>query len=119
MATADLKYDDTNQFNRTIFPYWDPLAVGDDGQWLEVPNHTDIHFTAGGDYSGGLFVLEGTDFPDKSNPVTLVYAKNGTAISHASAAQGGQVLDAPRFIRPKLTGGTGSVQIYMKINKAA
>lgn len=92
------------------------LGGADNGVPWRLSNYQDKFLQINGTFGGATVVLEGTNDFNSADPnqcpstatwSTLVFAKDGSAISETTA-EAGQILDCPLWIRPKTTGGTGS-----------
>lgn len=92
---------------------WGVLAVsGDIGDTQPVNNRTLASVQVDGGFgTGGTVVLEGSN--DGTTWATLVN-NAGTSISCAAACFHG-VRDQPRFVRPRLSAGTGSITLTVRL----
>jgi hypothetical protein len=114
---AEVKLDSINIGNVQVVKW--TLGNADTGQpWLRA-NHQDKFLQINGTFGGATVILQGTNDYNADNPnqppasatwTTLVYAKDGAAISETSA-DGGQILDCPLWIRPSSSGGTGTAAV--------
>jgi len=87
---------------------WAALANGDDGNPLEVQDDNDHCVQFIGTFgAGGTIVWQGSN--NGTNWETLTDAQ-GLAISKTAAALE-QVVEAPRYVRPNVTGGDGTTAI--------
>jgi hypothetical protein len=101
--------------SRSLVIAWSAMANGDDGQPMPHSAYTDKSVQVSGTFGvGGSLRLEGSN--------------NGTDWAPLSDPQGGsldivsakikQVVEATRFIRPRVTGGDGTtslaVHLYVK-----
>jgi hypothetical protein len=97
-----------------VIVQWAPLANGDVGAWVQLPEWADrtvhIYGTFG---AGGTIVIQGsneTGFPPApANPITLT-DQNGVAMSYTAAALK-QMTEAPLQVRPSCTAGDGTTSL--------
>lgn len=111
---AEVPYTTQNWGNTQAIKW--TLGNADTGQpWLRS-NFQDKYVQINSTFGGATVILQGTNAFDPANPnvcpstavwSTLVYAKDGAAISETSA-DAGQILDCPLWIRPSSSGGTGT-----------
>lgn len=91
---------------------WATLANGDDGTPFEFVDWADRTIHVYGTFGvGGTVVLEGSN--DGTNYVTLTDS-NGAAMSFTAAACK-QINEAPRFVRPRVTGGDGTTALTFSL----
>jgi len=110
MATFSVATDTVNGSGGRVFVNtWTAMAAnGDVGEAIEHVSCRDRCVTFTGTWgSGGTAVLQGSN--DETNWFTLKDLA-GTAISKTADGLS-QVGDMPRYIRPMLTAGTGSIDI--------
>lgn len=83
---------------------WTGLTTSDTGAPLEAPGFTDASYQVTGTFGGATVTIEGSN--DGTNYVTLT-DPSATAISFTATGLS-QILQIVRFIRPKVTGGSGA-----------
>ncbi len=86
---------------------WAGLATGDDGGWVELPEHADARSVQViGTFAGATVSLEGSnqDTPTVSAPLTNAA---GAAIA-LTAAGLARVSEPVRWVRPVVTSGTAT-----------
>lgn len=118
MATRAFTIERVQSFrDDAVVVVWTGLLNGDDGQRYENPGRADrsIQFT-GTPSVGGTIILEGSNLP---NPATnadyfVLSDPSSTAISK-TAASIEAVLELPRWIRPRVTGGDGSTNFQARL----
>lgn len=87
---------------------WSGLLNTDDGRAWLAEDFADMCIQVAGTFGvGGTVVFEGSN--DGSNWFTLNDAQ-GTAVSKTAAAIE-QVVEAPRFVRPRVTAGDGTTNL--------
>lgn len=97
---------------------WTGLLNGDDGQWFDTLDFADISIEVGGTFGvGGTLIIEGSNLA--TPPATSVAAHTlndpqGNALSF-TAAKMEQVLEMPRWIRPRVTGGDGTTSLTVNL----
>ena len=85
---------------------WLALGGTDTGAWYEASAWQDRSVHVGGVFGGATVVIEGSNADDKSDPISLRDpAGNNLTFSAAGLKQ---ILELPRWIRPKVTAGVGS-----------
>ena len=95
---------------------WTGLATNDTGQPVELPEFGDRTVTVEGTFGGATIVFNGSNdgvgYYNCTDP-------QGTAFSKAVAAM--EVIEeAPRFVRPEVTGGAGvALQCRMYARRGA
>jgi hypothetical protein len=96
----------------TLYIEWGPIASGDVGAAVEVPNHPDKTVQISGTFGDGTMSIQGTN---ETNPdgtpvlasfLPLVDPQGG--VITATSAKIEQILENPRWIRPSMSGATGS-----------
>lgn len=92
--------------NAALFT-WTLLANGDTGEVLDQLDYTDACIQFGGTFASGTIVWEGSN--DGVTFFTLNDAQS-SAISK-SAASIEQVAEVPRYVRPRVSAGTGSTSL--------
>lgn len=94
---------------------WSALGNADDGAPFETKWHRDFCVTIiATAYGSATIVLEGSN--DGTNYITLADPQ-GNALSFTTGNRLEQLLEVPRYIRPRTSGGTGTniaVQLYAK-----
>lgn len=91
---------------------WTGLLNTDDGSPVELPSYADRSVQVSGTFGvGGTIVLEGSN--NGTNYVTLRDVL-GSDIS-LTAAGIRTVLDLPRLIRPRVTGGDGTTNLAVTL----
>ena len=99
----------TIQFSSTrddaIVTTWAALAGTDNGSPFRVPSSADLTFQVTGTFGGATCTLQGSN--DGTNWHTLT-AKSGTSGMAYTSAAVHSCNETPLFVRPNITGGTGS-----------
>ena len=91
---------------------WTGLLNGDTGAPLSLPDYADLTATFEGTFgAGGTILLEGS--LDGVNYITLTDPQ-GTSISK-TAASIESVVEAPRYIRPRVSAGDGTTNLQCRI----
>lgn len=90
--------------NNAAIYTWASMATGDTGTPLQGPGFTDASYQVGGTFGGATVVIEGSN--DGVTYGTLVDPFN-VALSFTAAAGPVQVMPICRYIRPRISGGTG------------
>ena len=94
---------------------WPNLGNADSGGAFETKWHRDFCVTIiAANYGAATIVLEGSN--DGTNYITMADPQ-GNALSFTTSNRLEQLLEVPRFIRPRTSGGTGTditVQLYAK-----
>ena len=86
---------------------WSGLGSGDDGLPISYVDYADRTVQVGGTFSGGTVIIEGSldglTYHTLTDPV-------GNDLSYTSADLS-TVMEAVRYIRPRISGGDGSTSI--------
>lgn len=106
MATIALTRQDIGA-GYAIMVTWNGLANGDDGAALDAPEYGDRCVQFAGTFGSGTAVLEGSN--DGTNWFTLNDAGNSAISKTAASIE--TVLEVPRFMRPRLSGGTAGALV--------
>lgn len=85
---------------------WTPLAAGDDGGWVEMPELSDRSIHVRGTFGGTTVTIQGSNETTPTNPITLT-SPNGSPLTF-SADGLRQITEITRWIRPLSTGGAGA-----------
>jgi hypothetical protein len=91
--------------NNAAIYTWAAMATGDTGAPLQGPGFTDASYQVGGTFGGATVVIEGSN--DGTTYGTLVDPFN-VALSWTAANGPTQVLPICRYIRPRISGGSGA-----------
>ncbi len=104
MAEITAKFPDTLAgFKGEVL--WETLTCGDTGAWVDIQNFNDNTVTTTGTFNSETLTMQGSNSADGSNPFTLT-DNNGLPAAFTSA--GGRLLaEAPKVIRPSLSGSSG------------
>ena len=96
---------------------WTGGTTGDIGPAVELPEWADNCVQIVGTIGGATIVIEGSN--DGTNYNTLNSAQ-GAALSFVAVTDAlKQIVERPRFIRPKITGGAGvSLSVYLLMRRA-
>jgi len=107
MAFAFAMSKGGDQDGSVLIAQWTGGASGDAGPAWEFPEWADISVQISGTISGSTVTIEGSN--DGTNWATLNNAQ-GVALSFTSLTPTPlkQIVERPRYIRPNITGGTGS-----------
>lgn len=115
---ATIAFDTSDDFikNRSTYITWSNLASNDDGQPLQFAGHADKTLQVFGSFSGGAtLVFEGSNDPrvetDSGNAVWFTLNDMQTLPLSKTSAGGDLIVENPRYMRPKVTGGDGSTSI--------
>ena len=93
---------------------WLGLATNDDGQRLEMPGSADRTVQVGGTFGGSTCIIEGSN--DGVNYLVLTDPQ-GNNLSFTSAKIE-TVTEITRYIRPRITGGSGaSINIHLLVRR--
>lgn len=89
---------------------WTGLLIGDTGQPVEVSHFPDRTVTIEGTFTGSTGLLEG------SNDGTNYYTLKDIFENNVSATVAGMFLVAenPVYVRPRVTGGAGTLQVRLQ-----
>lgn len=93
--------------NKLVHILWEGLTGGDDGAPMTIGQFADRTVQVIGTFSGATTVIEGS--LDGTTWATLSDT-NGNSLS-LSATGIYTITQVPRYLRPKVTGGTGSTDI--------
>lgn len=105
MATIALTNTDRNSVNGVILLTWEALGNADDGAPFALPFASDITVQPIGTFGGATVRLQGSN--DGTNWHNMTQ-KGGTSALTFTASGLHSVNEAPAFIRPTTTGGTGT-----------
>lgn len=113
---AEIAYTYCRTFGNLQVVKW-VLGNADTGQPWRRADFQDKFLQINGTFGGATIILEGTNDINEDGSVsstatwiTLRYAHDSSAISE-TAAEGGQILDDPFYIRPSSSGGTGTAAV--------
>ena len=107
----------TRNLSVTELPYskmaaWSGLLNGDDGQAFEALEYADRAMQVTGTFgTGGSLQLEGSN--DGSNWVILADPQGNPLTFTAGKIE--QVLETPRYVRPRVTAGDGTTNLVATI----
>lgn len=90
---------------------WGPMAGGDDGDPIKMPESSDRTIQFDGVFSGGTAALEGS--LNKADWFTLTDPQ-GNLITKAAAALEA-IEELTLWVRPKVTGGDVNTQIFARL----
>ena len=96
---------------------WPTMANGDDGSAVELIPWADRCVQVTGTFgAGGTVVIEGSN--DNSNWATLDHAQGAAASGTAAGSR--QIVETPRYVRPRVTAGDGttSLTVSMTLRRA-
>ena len=114
---ATIAFDTSDDFikNRSTYITWTDLTSGDDGAPLQFAGHADKTLQVLGVFSGGTLVFEGSNDTrvetDSGNAVWFTLNDMQTLPLSKTSAGGDLIVENPRYMRPKVTGGDGSTAI--------
>lgn len=112
MATIALTRDGSGGFGVAIG--WTPLANGDDGQAWDTQDYPDVSVQVLGTFGvGGNLRIEGCNEVTPVNWATL-NDPQANALD-VTAAKIEQVLEMPRWIRPRVTAGDGTTALTVRL----
>lgn len=110
MATINNTYDVIDPDDQSVIQIkWETItATNDVGNWVQIPDYPDKSVQFAGNFgTGGTIGIEGSN--DGINAAVLTDTR-GNSISK-TAAYIGMIAENTRYIRPKLSAGTGSVDL--------
>jgi hypothetical protein len=91
---------------------WTGLLQGDDGSWFDAGVFADQTFQVTGTFGGATVAIQGSNEPTPSTGFTLT-DQAGLGLSWTAA--GGKVsAEAPRWVRPLVTGGDGTTSLTVR-----
>jgi hypothetical protein len=98
----------------TLDVTWTGLLTTDDGAWFDCRDFADRTVQVFGTFgAGGGLTMQGSNEPTPTNPFTLT-DQGGTNV--ALTAAGGRLLaEAPRWVRPLVTGGDGTTSLTVEL----
>jgi hypothetical protein len=110
MATKIATVTDISQDGSVLLVKWSGLANGDDGAPVQFPEFGDRCVQAAGTFgAGGTVVWEGT------NDTAISYGglnnAQGSAVSLTAATAVKQVVEIPRYSRPRVSAGDGTTAL--------
>ena len=95
---------------------WETITEGDTGAWVDIKKFTDNTITVTGDFSSETLTMQGSNSADGSNPFTLT-DNNGLPVTF-TAAGAKLIAEAPKVIRPSLSGSTGGdVDVILQLRR--
>ncbi len=99
---------------------WGPLAGSDTGSWLEITRFVDRTIQVYGTFDSATCTMQGSNDPrvltDPASAVAFTLT-DPQGNNFARTTAGGEVIaEAPRFVRPVITGGGGSCALTVAIN---
>lgn len=101
----------TVQFSSTrdgaIVVTWAAMGGTDDGSPFRLPSMTDLTFQVSGTFGGATCTLQGSNDGTTWSTLTQRGGSGGTAMTYTSATMHA-CNENPLFVRPNITGGTGS-----------
>lgn len=108
-------YDDFIK-NRSTYITWANMANGDTGEPLSFAGHADKTMQVFGTFgSGGQITFEGSNDPrvlsDPNNAVWFTMNDPQTLPLVKTGAGGDLIIENPRFMRPRITGGDVTTSI--------
>lgn len=96
----------------TIDVTWTGLLQGDDGAWFDAREFADRTFQVLGTFGGATVAIQGSNEPTPGTAFTLT-DQVGAALTFTAA--GGRVAaEAPRWVRPLVTGGDGTTSLTVE-----
>jgi hypothetical protein len=112
MATVNLTRDLSSGFGIAVG--WTPMLNTNDGQALDTQDFPDISVQVLGTFgAAGNCKIEGCNEVTPTNWTTL-NDPQGNALDF-TAAKMEQVLEIPRWIRPRITAGDGTTSITVRL----
>jgi len=110
MATVNNEYRVIDNNDDSIISVtWESITTSNaDGNWVQIPDYPDKTVQIVGNFgTGGTLDIEGSN--DGVNASTLTDTRGNTV--SRTAAYLGMIAENPRYIRPKLSSGTGAVDL--------
>lgn len=110
MGTINNTYDVIDRDDQSVIQIkWETITTTNDvGNWVQIPDYPDKTVQFAGNFgTGGTIDIEGSN--DGTNAAVLTDTR-GNSISK-TAAYIGMIAENTRYIRPKLSAGTGSVDL--------
>ena len=117
MATVSLTRDPSTGAGVGI--KWTPLTTTNaDGQWWDTLDFADISVQVAGTFgAGGTLLIEGSNQGPAATDISAYATLNdpqGNALS-ITAAKIEQVLEMPRWIRPRVSAGDGTTSLTVNL----
>ena len=102
--------------NRSTYITWPNMANGDTGVYLQFAGHADKTLQIFGTFgTGGEVTFEGSNDPrvitDLGNAVWFTMNDPQTLPLVKTSAGGDLIIENPRFMRPRVTGGDGTTSL--------
>ena len=92
---------------------WTPLALNDDGSWVEFVQQADRSIQVSGTFGGATVTIQGSNEPSPTSGPTLTDL-GGTSLSFTSAGLR-SIAEGARQVRPVVTGGDGTTAITVRM----
>lgn len=116
MATRDGEYlRDVQLGHDSPVIRWTGLLADDDGQWRLLEHYREKCLHVFGEFSGAILTFEGSnEDANVGEPTSPIQLKDQTGNIIAFTSPGiSHVLENPRYVRPKITGGDGSTDLSL------
>lgn len=114
---AEIEYTSDNDFikNRSQYIVWSGLSVDDTGSPLQFAGHADKTVHVFGTWDGASVIFEGSNDPRvETDPNNAAWAtmNDPQAIAFQRSSDFiDMVVENPRYMRPRVSGGGGSTNI--------